>query len=96
MLSRVAVSEFVPPPTRSVLPGAFSRVRASTRWRSATDRHGVSPLVPSGTRKWIPASTCRRTVAANAASSTFPSRKGVNSAVPQPFSVNGFMTKFVF
>ena len=43
----------------------------------------------------MPASTCRRTVAANAASSTFPFRKGVNSAVPQPFSVNGFMTRFV-
>ena len=95
MLSSVAVSELVPPPTRSVLPGAFSRVISSTRCLSATDRHGVSPVVPSGTRKWIPASTCLLTVAANAASSTFPSLNGVNRAVPHPLSINGFMSLIV-
>src|ERR1700733_5424136 len=48
-------------------------------------RVGVSPVVPQGTRKSIPDSTCHATRLRSAASSTEPSWwKGVTKAVPQP------------
>ena len=46
---------------------------------------GLSPVVPHGTRKWMPASICRRARRLTAASSSAPSRvNGVTSAVPHP------------
>src|SRR5262245_14975650 len=68
-----------------------SATRSSTmRTRSASVKVGLSPVVPTGTRKWMPASTCRRPSRRTAASSRLPVLvNGVTRAVPQP--VNGVL-----
>jgi hypothetical protein len=47
---------------------------------------GLSPVVPTGTRPWVPFSTCQSTCARKAASSTRPPLKGVTSAVNDPWN----------
>src|ERR1019366_4592015 len=68
-------------------PCAASIVTSITRSHSSWLRVGVSPVVPQGRRKSMPASTCQRTSCRSAISSTLPSRlKGVTRAVPHPRS----------
>src|SRR5579884_279646 len=73
------------PASTGTLPEASSNVISTTRRCSRRVRVGFSPVVPQGTRKWIPASTWRRTKRRRAGSSRLKSRRnGVTSAVPQP------------
>ena len=55
------------------------------RMRSASVSVGFSPVVPHGTRKWMPASICRRAEPAHGPLVELPDRvNGVTSAVPTP------------
>src|ERR1035438_4048110 len=68
-------------------PAAASMVTSITRSHSSWVSVGVSPVVPQGRRKSMPASTCQRTSWRSAISSMLPSRlKGVTRAVPHPRS----------
>ena len=64
------------------------RVISTTRRCSARVSVGLSPVVPQGTRKLMPASICRRTSLRSVASSSDRSRRnGVTSAVPHPVNM---------
>ena len=66
MLASVPVTLLVPTPAITGFPAACCRATSSTWSFSDSVSVGVSPVVPSGTRKSIPAVTCQSTVAANA------------------------------
>src|ERR1019366_3077685 len=77
----------VAPAMMGTRAAAVSIVKSMTRSHSSWDRVGVSPVVPHGTRKSMPDSTCQRTSPRNATSSRLPSSlKGVTKAVPHPRS----------
>src|SRR5580765_8180479 len=82
---------YPPAPAMTGMRPLASSARISTiRVRSASESVGLSPVVPTGTRKWVPASICRRPRRRTAASSTLPLRvNGVTNAVPHP--VNGVL-----
>src|SRR2546421_6685818 len=59
-----------------------------TRRCSARVSVGLSPVVPHGTKKLIPASICRRTSLRSVSSSSDRSRRnGVTNAVPHPVNM---------
>ena len=66
MLARVAPTEFEPTPATTGRPAAWRIATSSTRRFSSSESVGVSPVVPSGTRKSTPVVTCQSTVAAKA------------------------------
>src|SRR5579875_3673623 len=69
-------------------PRASSSVISTTRFCSALVSVGLSPVVPQGTKKLMPASTWRRTSRRSASSSNEKSgRNGVTSAVPHPVNI---------
>ena len=69
-------------------PAASSTVISTTRRCSARVSVGLSPVVPQGTRKSMPASIWRRTRSRSVASSSDRSRRnGVTSAVPHPVNM---------
>src|SRR5262249_50306964 len=71
-----------------VRPFASSSVISTTRKCSARVRVGLSPVVPQGTRKLMPASICRRTRRRSVVSSNARSRvNGVTKAVPHPVNM---------
>jgi lysine/ornithine N-monooxygenase len=75
----------VAPATIGTRPAATSIVMSITRSHSSLVSVGVSPVVPQGTRKWMPDAICHSTSWRNAFSSMLWScLKGVMSAVPQP------------
>src|SRR5947209_5967380 len=77
----------VHPPKTGTRPAAASQVTSTTRSHSCSLSVAASPVVPQGIRNPIPLSICQSTSARSAASSTLSSlRKGVTSAVPQPFN----------
>lgn len=77
----------VAPATMGTRPPATSTAMSMTRSHSSGDRVGVSPVVPQGTRKSMPDSTCQATNDRSAGSSMEPScRNGVMRAVPHPRS----------
>src|SRR5216684_3001904 len=80
---------YPPAPARTgTLPLASSTAICTTRRCSSRVSVGLSPVVPHGTRKSMPASTCRLTKACSVASSSAPSpRNGVTSAVPVPVNM---------
>src|SRR5207244_579762 len=45
---------------------------------------GLSPVVPTGTRPWVPSASCQETSARKAASSSEPFLNGVTKAVKEP------------
>src|SRR5205085_5579966 len=47
---------------------------------------GLSPVVPTGTRPWVPSEICQFTSERNAASSSEPFLKGVTRAVNDPLN----------
>ena len=64
---------YPPAPARIGTRPSASSTRISTiRSRSASVSVGLSPVVPTGTRKWMPASICRRPSRRTAASSRLP------------------------
>ena len=65
-------------------PAAASITSSTTRSCSAWERVGNSPVVPTGTRPWVPCSMCHSTSAPSAASSIPPLRKGVIKATIEP------------
>src|SRR5207245_11470873 len=77
---------YPPAPARTGTWPFTSSTRISTvRTLSASVSVGLSPVVPHGTRKWMPASTCRRPRRLTARSSRSPDFvNGVTRAVPTP------------
>src|SRR5215467_13842355 len=77
---------YPPQPARIGTWPLASSTRISTiRIRSDNSSVGFSPVVPSGTRKWIPLSIWRRPSLRTACSSSSPLFvNGVTSAVPAP------------
>ena len=76
------------PPAPALCPSPAPRVISTTRRCSSSLSVGLSPVVPHGTRKSIPASICRFTSARSVGSSNEPSRRnGVTSAVPVPVNM---------
>src|SRR6266849_2346016 len=80
---------YPPAPARTgTLPLASSTLICTTRRCSSCVSVGLSPVVPQGTRKSMPASICRLIKVRSVASSNDPSpRKGVTSAVPVPVNI---------
>src|SRR5690242_16253233 len=70
---------------------------STTRLCSSWLRVGLSPVVPTGTRPWVPSSICQFTRARNASSSTFPPLNGVTRAVIEPLSdfIGAFLVRGV-
>src|SRR5215467_7757157 len=76
------------PASTGTLPLASSRLISTTRRCSACVSVGLSPVVPQGTRKLMPAWICRRTRRRSVASSRERSRwNGVTNAVPHPVNM---------
>src|SRR5688572_23210664 len=86
MASRVL---FDPAPAiTGTFPAASSMQTSTTRLCSAWESVGDSPVVPTGTRPFVPSSICQETKLRKAFSSNAPSsRNGVTSAVIEPFSM---------
>src|SRR5690348_4580706 len=59
-----------------------STTRLCSSWLSV----GLSPVVPTGTRPWVPSEICQFTSERNAASSSEPFLKGVTRAVNDPLN----------
>src|SRR5262249_37043435 len=59
---------------------------STTRLCSSWLRVGLSPVVPTGTRPWVPSEICQFTSERNAASSSEPFLKGVTRAVNDPLN----------
>src|SRR5689334_12934860 len=76
------------PPSTGTLPLASSSVISMTRRCSLRVRVGLSPVVPQGTRKLMPASIWRRTRERSVGSSREKSfLNGVTNAVPHPVNM---------
>src|SRR5271165_6167519 len=65
-------------------PLASSMHLSTTRLCSSWLKVGLSPVVPTGTRPWVPSVICQPTSERNAASSTEPFLNGVTRAVKDP------------
>src|SRR5436309_14759671 len=73
--------EFEPAPAiTGTRPLASATHHSTTRSCSSWLTVGLSPVVPTGTRPWIPSAICQLTSEPNAASSTEPFLKGVTKA----------------
>src|SRR5580704_1647909 len=57
---------------------------STTRLCSSWLTVGLSPVVPTGTRPWVPSAICQLTKARKAASSSEPFLNGVTKAVNEP------------
>ena len=82
--SAVAALAQAVPAITGTRPLASSTQSSITRLCSSWLRVGDSPVVPQGTRPWVPSAICQFTSLRNAASSTLPSLKGVITAVMEP------------
>src|SRR6201993_1073047 len=65
-------------------PLASSTHHSTTRLCSSWLTVGLSPVVPTGTRPWVPSLICQFTSARKAASSREPFLNGVTKAVKDP------------
>src|SRR6202042_3784904 len=65
-------------------PLASSMHHSTTRLCSSWLTVGLSPVVPTGTRPWVPSAICQLTSARKAASSSEPFLNGVTKAVNDP------------
>src|ERR1700722_19221924 len=65
-------------------PAASSMHHSTTRLCSSWLTVGLSPVVPTGTRPWVPSAICQLTSPRNAASSSEPFLNGVTKAVNDP------------
>src|ERR1700684_61641 len=65
-------------------PPASSMHHSTTRLCSSWFTVGLSPVVPTGTRPWVPSAICQLTKARKAASSSEPFLNGVTKAVNEP------------
>src|SRR6202047_1560744 len=77
------------PAITGTLPLASSTHHSTTRLCSSWLTVGLSPVVPTGTRPWVPSAICQLTRPRKAASSSEPFLNGVTKAVNEP-------RKFVF
>src|SRR6195952_2242264 len=77
--------EFEPAPAiTGTRPAASSIHHSTARLCSSWLSVGLSPVVPTGTRPWVPSAICQPTSARKAASSSEPFLKGVTKAVNDP------------
>src|SRR5438445_11856008 len=77
--------EFEPAPAiTGTRPLASSTHHSTTRLCSSWLTVGLSPVVPTGTRPWVPSAICQFTSDRKAASSSEPFLKGVTKAVKDP------------
>src|ERR1700712_1390890 len=77
--------EFEPAPAiTGTRPAASSIHHSTARLCSSWLSVGLSPVVPTGTRPWVPSAICHPTSARKAASSSDPFLKGVTRAVKEP------------
>src|SRR4030081_3623644 len=65
-------------------PFASSMHHSTTRLCSSWLTVGLSPVVPTGTRPWVPSAICQLTNPRKAASSSEPFLNGVTKAVNEP------------
>src|SRR5665213_2524645 len=65
-------------------PFASPMHHSTTRLCSSWLTVGLSPVVPTGTRPWVPSAICQLTNARKAASSSEPFLNGVTRAVNEP------------
>ena len=65
-------------------PLLSSMHHSTTRLCSSWLKVGLSPVVPTGTRPWVPSEICQFTSERNAASSSEPFLNGVTKAVKDP------------
>ena len=65
-------------------PLASSMHHSTTRLCSSWLTVGLSPVVPTGTRPWVPSAICQFTSPRKAASSSEPFLNGVTKAVNEP------------
>src|SRR5690348_5002040 len=72
------------PATTGTRPLASSMHHSTTRLCSSWLKVGLSPVVPTGTRPFVPSAICQPTRERNAASSSDPFLNGVTSAVKEP------------
>src|SRR5215470_7675638 len=72
------------PATTGTRPLASSMHHSTTFLCSSWLRVGLSPVVPTGTRPWVPSAICQLTSPRNAASSSEPFLNGVTKAVNDP------------
>src|ERR1700754_5307472 len=72
------------PATTGTRPLTSSMHHSTTRLCSSWLTVGLSPVVPTGTRPWVPSAICQLTSERNAASSTEPFLNGVTKAVNEP------------
>src|SRR5689334_4504781 len=72
------------PATTGTRPLASSMHHSTTRLCSSWLRVGLSPVVPTGTRPWVPSAICQFTRERKAASSSEPFLNGVTKAVNDP------------
>src|SRR5690242_14841966 len=80
--------ELEPAPAMTGTRPAAVLTHSSTTCRcSSCDSVEASPVVPQGTRQWVPLAIWRSTKATNALSSTLPLRKGVTRAGMDPLKI---------
>src|ERR1700730_5584262 len=65
-------------------PPASSMHHSTMRLCSSWLKVGLSPVVPTGTRPWVPSAICQPTSPRKAASSSEPFLNGVTRAVNEP------------
>src|ERR1700716_415754 len=77
--------EFEPAPAiTGTRPLASSTHHSTTSLCSSWFRVGLSPVVPTGTRPWVPSAICQPTSARKGASPSEPFLNGVTKAVNEP------------
>src|SRR5262249_59385315 len=72
------------PATTGTLPLAWLTHHSTTRLCSSWESVGLSPVVPTGTRPFVPSAICQSTRLRKPASSSPPFLNGVTSAVKDP------------
>src|SRR5439155_16198678 len=86
--STASLVELEPAPAiTGTRPLAYSMHHSTSRLYSSWLRVGLSPVVPTGTRPWVPSEICQFTSERNAASSSEPFLKGVTRAVNDPLNL---------
>ena len=83
-LDRLGVLFEPAPAITGTRPSATSITSSTTRSCSSCESVGDSPVVPTGTRPWVPCSMCHSTSDCSAGSSIAPLRNGVISATMEP------------
>src|ERR671911_2220049 len=76
------------PATTGTLPFATLTTVFMTRRSSSSVMAGVSPVVPQGTRPWMPPWIWNSTMPSKASTSTSPLLKGVTRAVNAPLNIS--------